>query len=168
MTLDIGINFESEDTFPIGGATPHQALKVVREETYNGLMSGEDGRFSPVGGKMFPSYEEQRAAQKAAGVAMRFNAGKLRYDLLPPDAIEELVRVYTMGAAKYEDRNWEKGFDWMSCVASLKRHLAAFEMGEDRDAESNLLHMAHVAWNAIAVATFQLRGVGKDDRPQLV
>lgn len=114
-----------------------------------------------------PSYEEQRAEQEAKGVAMRFNAGKLRYDLLPPDAIEELVKIYTMGAAKYADRNWEKGFNWMDCYASLARHLALWQMGEDRDEESDHLHMAHVAWNALAIVTFQLRNVGVDNRVKL-
>lgn len=30
--------------------------------------------------------------------ALRFNEGKLRFDLLPPDPVEELVAVLTMGA----------------------------------------------------------------------
>ena len=61
-------------------------------------------------------YFEQRAAQENGSRAMRFNAGKLRYDLLPADALERLVGVYTIGAEKYDDRNWEKGFPWMGCM----------------------------------------------------
>ena len=135
-----------------------------------GLSQNEDlirraveGEFDAV-----PSYEEQRADQEARGVAMRFNAGKLRFDLVPPDVIEVLVRIYTMGAAKYADRNWEKGFDWMSCCASLERHLNDWKKGIDRDPESGELHMGHVMWNAAALVAFQLRGVGKDDRVRLV
>ena len=37
------------------------------------------------------------------------DGGKLRYDLIPPRALEALAYVYTIGAAKYSDRNWEKG-----------------------------------------------------------
>lgn len=112
-------------------------------------------------------YADQRAAQQDKPTAMRFNAGKLRYDLLPPDAIQELVKVYTMGAEKYAARNWEKGLSLTQCYASLERHSAAWMAGEDRDPESGLLHMAHVAWNAIAITAFQMRGVGEDDRPQI-
>lgn len=122
---------------------------------------------SPSAG-IVPSYEEQRTEQEAKGVAMRFNAGKLRFDLVPPDVIEILVRIYTMGAAKYADRNWEKGFDWMSCCASLERHLNDWKKGIDRDPESGELHMGHVMWNAAALVAFQLRGVGKDDRVKLI
>lgn len=114
-----------------------------------------------------PSYEEQRAEQEARGVAMRFNAGKLRFDLIPPDVLEVLAAIYTMGAAKYADRNWERGFDWMSCAASLERHYNDWKKGIDRDPESGELHMGHVAWNAFALIAFQLRGVGKDDRVKL-
>lgn len=37
---------------------------------------------------------------------LRYNNGKLRYDLLEPFALQELVRVFTKGAEKYEDNNW--------------------------------------------------------------
>lgn len=98
---------------------------------------------------------------------LRFNEGKLRYDLLPPDAIEEVVKVFTMGAKKYTDRNWELGMPWMTIVASLKRHMAAWELGELKDTESGLLHTAHLAWNALALLTYELRCIGEDNRPKL-
>lgn len=97
---------------------------------------------------------------------LRYNDGKLRYDLLPPDAIEELVRVYTRGAAKYAPRNWEKGMGWTTCYASLQRHAAAWASGEDFDAETRCHHMAHVAWNALAIVAYTARGIGTDDRPR--
>jgi hypothetical protein len=101
-------------------------------------------------------------------VGLRYNTGKLRYDLLPPDGIEELVAIYTMGAQKYAARNWEKGLSYMDCIASLKRHMAKFEMGENKDEESQRLHTAHMTWNSLALVVFQLRGVGVDDRPKII
>lgn len=98
---------------------------------------------------------------------LRYNADKLRYDLVPPDAMEALVRVFTFGAQKYAPRNWEKGMPWMECDASLRRHLAAWEMGERLDPESGEPHLAHAVWNALALLTFELRGIGEDDRPLL-
>lgn len=85
---------------------------------------------------------------------LRFNDGKLRYDLLEPYAIEQLVKIFTMGSKKYEPNNWLKGLPWMDVVASLERHLAEFKKGDDFDKESQLLHMAHVAWNAMAIVSY--------------
>lgn len=85
---------------------------------------------------------------------LRYNEGKLRYDLLEPYAIEQLVKIFTMGSKKYAPNNWLKGLPWMDVISSLKRHLAEFEKGEDFDKESQLLHMAHVAWNAMAVVSY--------------
>jgi len=99
---------------------------------------------------------------------LRYDQGKLRWDLLPPDAIEELVRVYTEGAKKYEDRNWEKGMRYGTCVRALKSHLNKWEKGAEFDEElTECRHLAMVAWNALAILTYQLRGVGTDDRPRI-
>src|ERR1700677_2479135 len=83
---------------------------------------------------------------------LRLNNGKLRYDLLEPYAIQELVKVFTKGAEKYSDFNWlDGGMDYSKMLASLKRHIAAFELGEDIDQETQCLHMAQAAWNALAL-----------------
>ena len=99
---------------------------------------------------------------------LRYDNGKLRYDLLPADALAELVKVYTFGAAKYADRNWEKGMSWSRCFGSLLRHAFAYWAGEDNDQETELPHMAHVAWNALALCAYSMRGMEDfDDRPSL-
>lgn len=95
---------------------------------------------------------------------LRYNTGKTRFDLLPPDALKELAEVYTQGAKKYAARNWEKGLSWSECYGSLLRHANAWAAREDRDEESGQPHMAHVAWNAMALLTFYLRSIGEDDR----
>ncbi|XXJ19883.1 dATP/dGTP diphosphohydrolase domain-containing protein [Desulfovibrio caledoniensis] len=94
----------------------------------------------------------------------KFDTGKLRMDLIPPEAIEGLAEVLTMGAEKYAARNWEKGFDWGRSVAALKRHLTAWERREDLDPESGLNHMKHVLCNAVFLVTFIEREVGRDTR----
>lgn len=98
---------------------------------------------------------------------LRYNGGKTRYDLIPFDGLEALADVYTRGAEKYAERNWEKGMGWMVMFASLMRHTAKWCMGEDYDKESGQLHMAHVAWNALGLVTYQLRNIGTDDRIKL-
>lgn len=102
------------------------------------------------------------------GGGLRYDTGKLRWDLLPPDAMEELVRIYTRGAEKYSDRNWEKGMRWGRCVRALKSHLNKWERGTTFDEElTDCRHLAMVAWNALALLTYELRGIGEDDRPQI-
>lgn len=95
---------------------------------------------------------------------LRYNDGKLRYDLLPKFAIEEFTKVLTIGANKYEPRNWENGMSWMGVLASLKRHLAAFERGEDFDKETGLLHIAHVIANASFITEYYKIYPQGDDR----
>lgn len=96
----------------------------------------------------------------------RFSEGKLRWDLLPPDALKELTVVYTEGAKKYDDRNWEKGMDWHEMIRALKSHLNKWELGEVYDDElTNCRHLAMVAWNAIGLLTYELRGIGNNDIP---
>lgn len=96
---------------------------------------------------------------------LRFNKGKLRYDLVNPYAHEQMVKILTIGSNKYSERNWEAGMAWSNVISSLKRHLAAIEAGEDYDKESGELHAAHVACNAhFLTAYYKLYPQG-DDRP---
>jgi hypothetical protein len=95
---------------------------------------------------------------------LRFNQGKTRYDLMEPFALEQLAKVFTKGAEKYAAHNWEKGMDWSKITASLKRHIAKFEQGEDFDEETGLYHMAHAAWNAMALISYYKLCPSKDDR----
>ena len=37
----------------------------------------------------------------------KYDGGKLRYDLVPTLALEEVVKVITKGAEKYDDDNWK-------------------------------------------------------------
>jgi len=95
---------------------------------------------------------------------LRYNEGKLRMDLIPPEADEELAKILTKGAKKYAPRNWELGMKWSTCVASLKRHLLAWEKGEDLDPETGESHMSHILCNAAFLVTYIQRKIGEDDR----
>jgi 5'(3')-deoxyribonucleotidase len=99
------------------------------------------------------------------GTGLRFNEGKLRYDLVDAWAHEQMVKVLTYGSNKYSDRNWEAGMPWSKIISSLKRHLAGIEKGEDYDPETGELHAAHLACNAhFLTAYYKLYPQG-DDRP---
>jgi len=105
-------------------------------------------------------------ATTGKGKGLRFNQGKLRYDLVEPRAHRDMVEVLTDGANKYFDRNWENGLSWTSVLASLKRHIAAIERGEDHDPESGRLHIAHAACNVHFLNTFYYTFPQGDDRPK--
>lgn len=100
----------------------------------------------------------------ADNTGLRYDAGKAPMHLLPWDTLLELSHIYGRGAEKYAPHNWEKGMDYSKVFNSMIRHAAAFQSGEDFDKESEQMHMLHVAWNAIALATYQLRKIGHDDR----
>lgn len=95
------------------------------------------------------------------------DADKLRMDLLPPDAIESVAAVFTYGAAKYGDRNWEKGGRHGRWMAAILRHCFAWMKGERNDQESGLPHLAHAACSILMLLGMELRGIGTDDRANL-
>lgn len=93
------------------------------------------------------------------------DVGKLRFDLIPVYPLEETARVYTLGAKKYADRNWEKGLSWGRVFAAMMRHAWAWWRGETHDPVDGQHHMASVAWCAFALMEYQHRRTGTDDRP---
>lgn len=98
------------------------------------------------------------------GGGLRYDADKLRLDLLPVEWPLELTRVLTVGSYKYQDRNWELGMHWSKCIGALQRHLMRWQAGNMVDAETGCHELAMVAWNALALMSYQLRGLGVDDR----
>jgi hypothetical protein len=86
-----------------------------------------------------------------------------RFDLIPVEMETGLARHYGIGATKYADRNWEKGYKWGLSYAALRRHLAAWVGGESYDPETGSHHLVAVIWHATALLVFELRGLGTDD-----
>lgn len=77
---------------------------------------------------------------------------KLRWDLLPLAEIEDIVKVYTAGADKYGSNKWQGLPDgYNRYKGAMLRHLMEFEKGNPIDEETGCLHLAQVAWNAIAM-----------------
>lgn len=99
----------------------------------------------------------------ADGGGMRHNAGKNQIELLPPEWVWGLGIVMTRGAIKYEIRNWERGMRWAILVGCALRHLFKFVCGERYDKETGCHHLFMVAWNACALATYDIRAIGEND-----
>lgn len=98
---------------------------------------------------------------------MRFNAGKMRFNLIPMDALVELARVYSVGALKYDDDNWLKGMSWKEMIDCADRHFGLWQMGLHRDKDTGCHHLAMAAWNILGLLVYELRGLGTDDRTKL-
>lgn len=95
--------------------------------------------------------EESRKNDKADG--------KLRWELLPLRLVKRIVEVYDFGAKKYGANSWQNLPDgYNRYKAAMFRHIVAFEDGEDKDPESGLHHLAHAAWNSLAMLYFALKG----------
>ena len=76
-----------------------------------------------------------------------------------PRAIMEVGRCIEYGTHKYpEVHNWEKldGADRRYRDA-LMRHLIKHIVGSEIDMESGIYHLAHVAWNALALCELFLK-----------
>ena len=96
----------------------------------------------------------------------KYDGDKERYDLIPAGPLNTLAQVYTMGAKKYDDRNWEKGIKWGRIFAAIMRHLWAFWRGEDLDQESGLPHPVHAAWGCFTLLEYMRTHPELDDRPK--
>jgi hypothetical protein len=103
--------------------------------------------------------------QSKQEAATKYDAGKLRYDLIPARPLEELARVYTIGCKKYADRNWEKGMSWMRIVGAMMRHLWRWVRGERYDQETGQHHLSSVAWGTFALIEYEHTHPELDDRP---
>ena len=77
---------------------------------------------------------------------------KPMWELLPLQDIEDVVKVYTAGAKKYGPDQWQNLPDgYKRYKAALFRHLVEYEKGNWLDPETGCIHLAQVAWNAIAM-----------------
>ncbi|MCA1839729.1 MAG: DUF5664 domain-containing protein [Actinobacteria bacterium] len=82
-------------------------------------------------------------------------AGNLeRYDLIPAEPLRLLAKHYGIGAKKYTDDNWRKGYDWRLSFAALNRHLWKMWAGEWFDKETGTPHIIAVAWHAFTLQEF--------------
>jgi len=96
---------------------------------------------------------------------IKHDSGKLRMDLIPPEAITALAEVLTYGARVYGDRNWEQGIKYSRIFAAVQRHLWAWWSGKDVDEESKLGHLQHALCGLAFLVTYEELGmIHMDDR----
>lgn len=106
-----------------------------------------------------------RAIPPTTQGGIKHDTGKLRYDLIPPYPMALVAEVYTIGARKYADRNWEKGIAWARIFRALLGHAWAWFLGEKHDPKDGQHHLASVVWCALALMEFEVTHKELDDRP---
>lgn len=83
-------------------------------------------------------------------IGIKYDEHKPRWSLLPLKAVEEIVKVLTFGATKYEENSWQNLEDFNDrYFSALIRHLTKWQSGENYDDESGLHHLSHAACNII-------------------
>ena len=96
----------------------------------------------------------------------KFDTDKVRWDLLPGDALEEIAIILSFGAKKYGDRNWEQGMKWSRVFGALMRHSWAWFRGQNLDPETGRSHLAHAGCCVLFLLAYHLRNTPGDDRPR--
>jgi hypothetical protein len=86
---------------------------------------------------------------------VKYDTEKPRMDLVLrgfSHAIEDVADVGTYGASKYTDDGWQSVDNGIErYLSAMIRHYLKYRQGEMYDTESELPHLSHMAWNALAV-----------------
>jgi len=162
LVLSSGYNFNKTGE-PCEDSKGNTVKTVVHAEieAINGLSNFTSSRAKYI----FVTYEPCSNCQKQIDKLnlevvlvtsfMKFDTDKLKYSLVPPEAIEALASVLTYGAKKYKPNNWKKVDNPDRYIDALYRHLEAWRKGERLDSESDLPHLAHAMANIAFLYHFE-------------
>jgi hypothetical protein len=120
----------------LGGCATTEQLDILENVLVNTAMSY--------------AWHETNSSVANKDAGKKYDAGKLRWDLLPMEAMQDAVKVLMYGAKKYGPHNWknvEQGED--RYFAALMRHIVAYREGETIDSESGLSHLSHAMCNLV-------------------
>jgi hypothetical protein len=100
----------------------------------------------------------------------KFDQGKDPWGLMPFDALRGILKVLQYGKAKYGPRNWEAGMSWDRPYEAMMRHMTAWYLRENngKDDETGFSHLWHAGCCILFLIAYEMRGVGRDDRPDQV
>jgi hypothetical protein len=81
---------------------------------------------------------------------------EMRHDLVPASAMDEVARVLAFGARKYSPGNWAHVPDARRrYFAAAIRHLIAWWLGEKKDNETGVSHLAHSICCGLFLLSFE-------------
>ena len=89
----------------------------------------------------------------------KYDGGKLRYDLIPSLALEDMAKGLTFGTIKYDDNNWVKVPNGRKrYMAAALRHIQEYRKGNMWDEEQNIHHLSAAMNNLSFIVEKDLRG----------
>lgn len=92
----------------------------------------------------------------------KLDGGKAAYHLIPPRVLGDLASVLTYGAGKYAPGNWRKVPAARDrYYSAMMRHVEAWRMGQRKDEESGLPHLAHALCCLVFLAAFDSEEISK-------
>ncbi len=156
---------QAGDVLPVPqGMTIPQAGKLIAEAR----PSVEAAGWKPdeIGDELAdePIHDAAHHGQQKNEPAWKQDGGKPRMDLIAPEMLTATANVLAFGAAKYDERNWEKGMSWGRCFGAMMRHMWAWWGGEKADAETGYSHLWHAAACLMFLIAYEERQTGTDDR----
>ena len=90
-----------------------------------------------------------------AGV--KYDQDKPQWTLVPFKALDEVVKVLTIGARKYAPDNWKKVPNARQrYIDAAFRHMSAYASGEKLDAETGKSHLAHAVCCLLLLLAFDI------------
>lgn len=96
------------------------------------------------------SQPSQPVTQFSTGAVRSTDANSTRYDLISPVGLRRIAETYAEGAKKYGDNNWQKGMPASDTMNHAIRHINLWLSGDKTED-----HLAHAAWNLIAIMHFE-------------
>lgn len=133
-----------------------KSIKTIKNDTVSPTKN------DPVSSTLTITPLEKRF-QKLGG--KKFDAGKIRTDLLPIKPLELVAEVLSAGALKYGANNWREGFIWSRLYGAALRHIFAWQDRRELDEETGISHLAHGVCCLLFLLEFQAKNLGEDDRP---
>ena len=92
----------------------------------------------------------------------KFDGGKLRYDLVPVLAFEEMTKVLTAGSLKYDDNNWRQVPEGRRrYLAAALRHIQDYRKGDmydDGEGGTGTHHLANAVTDLMFIMEKDLQG----------
>lgn len=111
-------------------------------------------------------YESDPHGVPAHSPGAKLDAGKNRLGLVLHGfarALQAVGEVGTYGANKYTDNGWMQVQDGVARYTdAMYRHMLKEASGETCDQDTQILHAAHAAWNALARLDLMLRSNRND------
>jgi len=130
---------------------------------YNGLIGHTDQyNWVDVDSKQSKINACKQDTQKGG---LKFDAGKLRYSLVPHCAFKGMAEVLTFGAEKYEANSWQNVEDAKErYLNALYRHIESYRNSETKDRESGISHLSHAMTNCAFLLHFEELEATKNER----